>query len=163
MCLRVFKRSPPPLPQVMWKCEITEQNVIAFCSTEGKGKGKGKDGEGERVATLNFDQVCKMRDEIQLFLDKNERGLYQLSNSFNPRSMDLPFLDTELHRVCCLTPRGHGTLKNQLACLEGMVAILNMSLIDFEDAFSKKFLQELLNIFVEKALTNKILLELYFE
>ena len=156
MSLRVFKRTlppPPPLPPaVMWKCNV-EQKMIAFCSTEGK------DGEGEKVAIINCAQMCNMRYEVQLFLDKNE----EFCNSFNPRSMNLPFLDTELHRVCCLTPRGHGTLKNQFACLKGMVAILDVSLIDFEAASSKNFLQELLNIFVEKALTNKILLELYFE
>jgi len=118
-------------------------------------------GNGGTNTSMSLGNCYKLRDAIKSYLEQNGSEIFALIQ-LGIRSQYMPFLDTMLHTVCCMTPSGHGTFKNQVACLEKMVSILNASISDFNDRIETEFPQELCNIFAEKALVN-ILLEFYWD
>jgi hypothetical protein len=118
-------------------------------------------GNGGTNTSMSLGNCYELRDAIKSYLEQNGSEIFALIQ-LGIRSQYMPFLDTMLHTVCCMTPSGHGTFKNQVACLEKMVSILNASISDFNDRIETEFPQELCNIFAEKALVN-ILLEFYWD
>ena len=141
-----FSEIPLPPFYVKWDSKNVEQNRIVI-----------RGNEGNEVVTFTFDSARKLQNEIREFLGCLWVHYHISILSLDRRPIEFPmdsppFLDTSLHRICCMTPHGHSTFRNQLACVEGMAATLDGSLVDFIDAFSRKFSVELRNILVEKAL-----------
>ncbi len=140
---------------------------MVFVKTKGKEKKKMElmivaiKGKGTNTS-MPLKDCYKLRDAIKSYLEQNGSEISALIR-LGRRSQYMPFLDTMLHTVCCMTPSGHGTFKNQVACLEKMVSILNASISDFNDRIETEFPQELCNIFAEKALVVNILLDFYWD